>query len=151
MIVVYCCPTGVHGALIASGIHLGLLPTGFTQARLKLCQLSGYNSYRTHQQGGIRVMGKDAKGYTVAALGVARDMDMVKEVVTSFCHLWGKEAAGIHLVEVGRFVDGWRYIMWHYCHKIGLGWLGNWVMASSVKKCYDKITQVVTETMGRLD
>ncbi len=141
MIVIYCCVTGVHDAQIAAGIHLGILQPDYGATRIQFKHMEGYNNYAYYQTGGIRVVGRDGSGRTVATLGVARDMDVVLETVNSLGRIWGKEKVDIHLVDVGR--PYWKTMIWSLCHKLKLPNLGNCLMDGHIRGEFTRIAKLV--------
>lgn len=146
MKIIYLCPTGLHTALVAAGLHLGRLPAEKAPAGDEIIGLSREYHRPGHKLGKPVFVGRDEAGHDVFTIGVASEHVMLKKAVVDLLErVYGINRHDFQVVDVALLANRWVRLGNFLSTRMKLYRAGDRLCAYGIRKRYKDIWSIVEE------
>lgn len=141
MKIIYLCPTGLHTAMAAAGVHLGRLPAEEIPAAEDIINLSREYRRTGYMLGKPVFIGRDAAGNDVFTVGVAGAHDLMKKAVEDLLEkVYDFKRQDYMVVDIATQVNLWIKLGSFLSMRLNLGSAGERLCAYGIKKKYRDIS-----------
>lgn len=144
MKIFYLCPTGLHLALVAAGVHLGRLPVSITPDEEDIIRFSGEYRRSGYVLGSPVFVGRDGMGNDVYTVGVAAEHIMMKKTVEDLLEsVYRMNTREYLVVDTAGLANGWVKLGSFLSMRFNLAWAGEKICAYGIRKSYQDIVNSV--------
>ena len=143
MKIFYFCQTGVHTALIAANIHLGLLPKNDIPTAKRISETKYFGSKHRQQIGEILFVGRDSLGNEVYSFGVFKEKELGPRSIDSLLKICKVDSNQYRFVNILDCSHPLTKLGLSVEFLLGKNVLSNRLIATGAKKNYNKIVQIV--------
>lgn len=150
MKILYYCHSGVHASVVASGIHLGLLPVDRKPSHQEILQLPHFDNRGNYPSGTPFFMGQDEGGNYVYTLAVGNEALLAPKTVRCFMDLFALPSQDTYLVDAVKYSTaklkwgGWISV------DLGLKMVGRPMILSAINRAYSNYVEQVQRLKQKL-
>ncbi len=146
MKIFYLCPTGLHTALVAAGLHVGWLQADRPPVRKDLHKMIKEYRRLDYKLGKPVSIGIDRAGNEVFTVGVGRVHEIMKKVVTDvFKKVYGVSEEEYLVVDTAGLANGWINTGSFFSMRIKMSVFGETLCAYGIRKYYPDIINIVEQ------
>lgn len=148
MKIFYLCPSGLHIALVAAGIHLGRLETEKPPAVREIIKLVREYRRPAYILGRPVFVGCDKAGHEIFTVGVAAEHIIMKKAINDIFEQVYKIIPGAYLVvDTVSLANCWVRMGSYISLRLHLNDIGEKLCVYGVKKSYGNIVRIVQKVM----
>ncbi len=150
MIIIYHCYGSAHTSVIASAIHLGLLPANRVPTSQEILTLPYYDQINNEQIGNPYYIGKDEFNSRVYILGLANNKDVVIRSIFSLLKIYGIPSRQLLMVDSLVEIHYLTRIGGFLSRRLGLVKLGRPLTVKGIQSGYFPFVRLVNEVKKKL-
>ncbi|MFZ5639725.1 MAG: DUF3189 family protein [Bacillota bacterium] len=151
MKIFYLCPTGLHTALVAAGIHVGRLSPDRPPSEYEMHKLFREFRRLDYVLGKPVFVGIDEKGHEVFTVGVAAEHKMMKKAVEDvFDRVYNSKPGDYLVVDAAHLATGWIRLGSFFAMHLNIKEVGEKMCVHGIRKRYGDLLEVVEQVKNRV-
>jgi hypothetical protein len=151
MIIIYHCYGSAHSSIVASAIHVGLLPLNKTPTRKELISLKYFDKTESKDIGTPLYIGQDTWGNQVYAVGMTYKKKVVKQAIYSLLDMYQIPRQSIILSDALTSAHLFTKVGGILSRRYGIISLGRPLTALGMQLNYRKFVTLVEYTTRQVD
>lgn len=151
MNIIYHCVGGAHSSVLASAIHLGLLPIDSSPTVADILSIPYFDTLAKHEQGRLMLRGIDENGNKIFTLSRQFSPHLVLPAIKDAYQLGGGDTKDLLFVNVLPAVNTIMKIGGFSSRRLNLVALGRPIVAYGSIRAFNKIAQIVNHTKIMID
>ncbi len=143
MYIIYYCYGSAHSSVIASAIHVGMLPKNRIASTQEIFTLPHYDQTRREEIGNPFYIGRDEYGMEVYILGMANNKEFLIKSINSLLNIYRVPENKLILVDSLSQINNITRVGGYLSRRLGMVMVGRPLTIKGIQKAYFKFVDLV--------
>ncbi len=150
MILIYHCFGSAHSSVVASAIHLGMLPLDRVPREEEILTLPHYDQTPREELGNPFYVGRDEYNWEVYILGLANQKELAKRTIWSLLKIYNVPSHYLILADSLKCINNLTRLGGFLSRRVGLVSIGRPLTIKGIQKGYYPYVKLVKQVKKQI-